>query len=143
VRQLNAVYEDRRRTWAEQPPLVNRFGLLVRGHPMLRTAPRIAARVRPPRRPSALAIHVGTSGMQIGAVLLVPIAVAVLLRPDTFVEFLVSLAAAIALGAVSQPLYERGRAVLTRRNVVWEQEMRAWRALRYCSRCDQVFTDRL
>lgn len=143
MRQLNAVYQDRERTWAEQPPLVNRFGLLVRGHPMLKSSPRVVTRVKPPRRPSAVAVYVGSSGPQVTALVGVPFGIAMLVRPDTMVDFGLSLAVALLLGVVSQPLYERGSAALARRTAEWEQAMRAWLALRYCSRCDQVFSDRV
>ena len=40
------------------------------------------------------------------------------------------------------PLFERGKAVWSKRTADWEGAMRAWRELRYCSRCDQVFVER-
>jgi len=142
VRQLDAVYQDRERSRAEQPPLVSRFGLMVRGHPRLSNVPRAALRLSPPRRPSALATIVGISGLQIGALIGVPFAVALLIRPDTFAEFLMSLIVAGLLGGFSGPLNDRAQTAWRARTAEWEKAMRAWRELRYCSRCDQVFVGR-
>jgi hypothetical protein len=142
VRQLDAVYQDRERTIAEHPPLVNRFGLLVRGHPMLRSVPRVVTRVKPPRRPSALVTHLNTSGVQVGALVGVPFGIALLARPGTVVDCALSLVVALVLGILSEPLLARGRVALARQTAEWEQAMRTWRTLRYCSRCDQVFSAR-
>ena len=73
---------------------------------------------------------------------IVPASIALLVRPDTFVGYLLSLVAALALGVVSVPLLERGKRVWAARTAEWETSMRAWRELRYCSRCDQVFVER-
>jgi hypothetical protein len=142
VRQLDAVYHDRERRRAIEPPMVNRFGLMVRGHPGLRPVPRGALRHHPPRRPSALAMSVQVGGPQVAALIGVPLGAAFLLRVDTFVEFLMSLIVATLLGAVSGPLLERARRVWAARTAEWQQAMRGWRELRYCSRCDQVFVER-
>jgi len=142
VRQLDAVYQDRERTQSEQPPLVNRFGLMVRGHPLLSNVPRGPSRLTPPRRPSALATYVGISGPRVAALIGLPVAVSVLIRPDTFAEFLLSLIVAALLGACSGPLYDRAQQAWQTRNAEWEKAMRTWRELRYCSRCDQVFVGR-
>jgi hypothetical protein len=142
VRPLDAVYQDRERRFAEHPPLVSRFGLLVRSHPGLTPVPRGALRFRPPRRPSFLATSLRVGGLQVAALAAVPVAIALLVRPGTFAEFLVSLVAALFLGAISVPLVERGKGVWARRTAEWEDAMRTWRELRYCSRCDQVFVER-
>ena len=81
-------------------------------------------------------------GPQVLALTSLPFAVALLMRPDTFAEFLLSLVVALVLGASSVPLTERGKRVWATRTAEWEQAMRAWRELRYCSRCDQVFVER-
>jgi hypothetical protein len=142
VRQLDAVYQDRERGRAEQPPLVNRFGLMVRGHPLLAGVPRIPSRLSPPRRPSALTTFIGISGPRVAALVGIPFGIALLIRPDTFAEFLLSLIVAGLLGTFSRPLSDRATVVWTQRTAEWEKAMRAWRELRYCSRCDQVFTER-
>jgi len=142
VRPLDAVYQDRERRRAEQPPLVNRFGLLVRGHPGLTPVPRGVLRHSPPRRPSVLATFMRIGGPQVLALTSLPFGVALIIRPDTFAEFLMSLVVALVLGASSVPLLERGKRVWAARTAEWEQAMRAWRELRYCSRCDHVFVER-
>jgi len=134
VRLLDVVYQDRERTHAEQPPLVNRFGLMVRGHPLLANVPRGPSRLSPPKRPSAVATYLGRSGAQLGALVGVPFALALVIRFDMFAEFLLSLVVAALLGTYSGPLYERARTAWTQRTAEWEQAMRAWRELRYCSR---------
>lgn len=142
VRPLDAVYQDRERSRAEQPPLVNRFGLMVRGHPLLTSVPRAPGRLSPPRRPSAVGTYVGISGPQVATLIGLPLGIALLVRFDTFAEFLTSLVVAVLLGAFSGPLYDRARRAWDTRTAEWEKAMRAWRELRYCSRCDQVFTER-
>ena len=142
VRQLDAVYQDRERRLGEHPPMVSRFGLIVRGHPGYAPVPRGALRFTPPRRPSVLATSVRTGGLQVALVASIPALIALLVRPDTFVGYLLSLLLALALGVVSVPLLERGKRVWAARTAEWEKSMRAWRALRYCSRCDQVFVER-
>jgi hypothetical protein len=142
VRQLDAVYHDRERRHAEQPPLVNRFGLMVRGHPLLSNIPRAAHRLSPPRRPSALATYARSGWLHAVAIVGIPATVAALVRPDTSLRFLLSLAVMALFGVVSRPLSERGGKVWDARRSEWEQAMRAWRELRYCSRCDQVFASR-
>jgi hypothetical protein len=142
VRLLNAVYQDRERRRAEQPPLVNRYGLMVRGHPGLARVAPGATRLSPPRRPSALATFMRIGGPQVAGLLGVPFGVALLIRPDTSAEFVLSLVVAALLGALSLPLGERVTRAWSARTAEWEQAMRAWRALRYCSRCDQVFLER-
>ncbi|HET6319131.1 MAG TPA: hypothetical protein VFG86_21975 [Chloroflexota bacterium] len=142
VRQLDAVYQDRERTRAEQPPLVNRFGLMVRGHPMLSNLPRVPSRLTPPRRPSAVATYIGTGGPHFAMLIGIPAVAALLIRPDTWAQFLMSLLVATLLGATSRPVSERAQKVWHKRTAEWEQAMRAWRELRYCSRCDQIFVAR-
>jgi hypothetical protein len=142
VRQLDAVYQDRERRQFEQPPLVNRFGLMVRGHPGLMPVPRGALRFSPPRRPSVVATSVRVGGLQVASVASVPLAIALLARPGTFADFLLSLVAAMVLGMVSVPLLDRGKRSWAARTAEWEKAMQAWRELRYCSRCDQVFIER-
>ena len=142
VRQFAAVYQDRERRLGEYPPMVSRFGLIVRGHPGLSPVPRGALRFTPPRRPSVLGTSLRTGGLQVAIVAIVPAVIALLVRPNTFVGFLLSLVAALALGVVSVPLLERGKRVWAARTAEWETSMRAWRELRYCSRCDQVFVER-
>jgi hypothetical protein len=142
VRQLDAVYQDRERRLGEHPPMVSRFGLIVRGHPGLSPVLRGALRFTPPRRPSVLATALRIGGLQVAAVAIVPACIALLVRPDTFVGYLLSLVVALALGVVSVPLLERGKRVWAARTAEWEKAMRAWRELRYCSRCDQVFVER-
>jgi len=142
VRQLDAVYQDRERGRADQPPLVSRFGLMVRGHPLLSGGPRVPARLSPPRRPSALTTFLGISGLQVGALIGIPFAIALLIQPDTFAEFLLSLIVAGLLGAFSRPLSDRASRARSLRTAEWEQAMRKWRELRYCSRCHQVFVER-
>jgi hypothetical protein len=142
VRQLDAVYQDRERRRADQPPLVNRFGLMVRGHPAFTPVPRAVIRYRPPRRPSVLATFMRIGGPQVTGLVCLPLGIALLVRPDTSFEFLVSLLVAALLGAVSVPLRTRGERVWAVRTAEWEKAMRAWRELRYCTRCDQVFVER-
>src|SRR5437773_8868443 len=101
VRQLDAVYQDRERRHSEQPPLVNRFGLMVRGHPLLSNVPRVPSRLTPPRRPSALGTYVGISGPRVAALIGLPLAVSVLTRPDPSLEFLLSLTLASLPAACS------------------------------------------
>jgi hypothetical protein len=143
VRLLDAVYQDHERVRAEQPPLVNRFGLMVRGHPLLTSVPRGApSRLSRPRRPSVVATYVGIGGPQVAILIGLPFAVALLVRFDTFAEFVLSLLVATLLGVFSRPLFDRAQAAWDARTAEWEKAMRAWRELRYCSRCDQVFVGR-
>jgi hypothetical protein len=81
-------------------------------------------------------------GPQVAGLIGLPFGIALLVRPDTYFEFLVSLLVAVMLGAVSVPLRVRGERVWAQRTAEWEKAMRAWRELRYCSRCDQVFVER-
>ena len=104
--------------------------------------PRGVLRFTPPRRPSVLATSLRIGGLQVAAVAIVPLCIALLVRPNTFVGYLLSLVVALVLGMVSVPLLERGRRVWAARTAEWEKAMRAWRQLRYCSRCDQVFVER-
>jgi hypothetical protein len=142
VRQLDAVYQDRERRLGEHPPIVSRFGLIVRGHPGWAPVPRGALRYTRPRRPSVLGTSLRTGGLQVAAVVVVTAIIALEARPSTFVGFLMSLVAALLLGVMSVPLLERGQRLWAARTAEWEKAMRAWRNLRYCSRCDQVFVER-
>jgi hypothetical protein len=133
------MYQDRRRHLPE-PPLVTRYGLMMRGAALLVAMPRAPARVPPPRRPSLVAAYVGLSGVQVPlAMLAVLLGVALVVHAGIIVVFGSSLGAAFLAGLLGEPLRRRGDARWARRTAEWHAAMRAWRNLRYCSRCDHVF----
>jgi hypothetical protein len=139
VRQLHAMYQDRRRHMPE-PPLVTRYGLMMRGAALLVAMPRVPARVPPPRRPSVVSAYIGLQGLQVPlALAALLLAVAGLVEAGTMVAFGASLVVAFLAGLIGGPLHRRGQRTWATRSAEWEQAMRAWRALRYCSRCDHVF----
>ncbi len=142
VRLLDAVYQDRELRRADMPPMVSRFGIVLRSHPLHTSIPRAAARMRPPRRPSAVATYIGMNGAQVATLIGIPFAFALLIRLDRTAEFLLSLIIAGVLGAWSGPLSERAQKAWRARTAEFEQAMRHWRGLRYCSRCDQIFVAR-
>jgi hypothetical protein len=144
VRPLHVVYHDRNRRRAEYFPIVNRFGMILRGPALLASGPRYPSRMSPPpRRPSVLVTYVGIAGWQGALALLGLIVGLILLTPaGAFAEFLGTISVALVLGWFSLPLSERGKRIWGQRHAAWEQAMSEWQALRYCSRCDQVFTQR-
>ena len=146
MRPLHVVYHDRHRRRAEYFPLVNRFGMMLRGPVLMASVPRYPGypgRVAPPRRPSVLAAYVGIAGWQGGLALLGLAIGLVLLTPaGPFAEFLGTLGVALVIGWFSVPLSDRGKRIWSKRWAAWEQAMQDWQALRYCSRCDQVFVQR-
>jgi hypothetical protein len=143
VRPLHVVYHDRHRRRAEYFPVVSRFGMMLRGPAVLASVPRYPSRMSPPRRPSVLVAYLGLAGWQTVLALFGVAAMLIMLTPaGPFAEFLASLVVALLFGWFSLPLSERARQVWSVRNAAWEQAMSEWQALRYCSRCDQVFPAR-
>lgn len=55
------------------------------------------------------------------------------------VAFGASLGVAFLAGLFGEPLRRAGERRWARRTAEWEHAMRAWRALRYCNRCDHLF----
>jgi purine-cytosine permease-like protein len=140
VRPLHVVYHDRHRRRAEYFPLVNRFGMILRGPALLASVPRYPGRLAPPRRPSVVAAYIALAGWPGGLALLGLAAGLILLTPvGPFAEFVGSLGVALVAGWLSVPLSERAQKIWSVRHAAWEQAMNEWQALRYCSRCDQVF----
>jgi hypothetical protein len=139
VRQLPALYADRARTRAE-PPIVTRYGLIMRGAALLATVPRYGYRVPPPQRPSMVGAYVGLSGLQVPlAALALLLGAVALVEAGPMVELGVSLAIAFLAGLVGDPLRERGARRWAQQTAAWEHAMQVWRGLRYCTRCDQIF----
>jgi hypothetical protein len=133
------MYQDRRRHVPETP-LVTRYGLMMRGAALLVAMPRTPARVAPPRRPSVVAAYVGLQGVQIPlAVVALLLAIVLVVHAGMSIAFGSSLGVAFMAGLLGEPLRRRGDRRWAKRTAEWHADMRAWRALRYCSRCDHVF----
>jgi hypothetical protein len=133
------MYQDRRRH-VHEPPLVTRYGLMMRGAALLVAMPRSPARLPPPRRPSLVGAYIGLHGLQVPlALAALLLAFAALIEAGLVVTFDASLALALLAGFVAEPIRRRGARTWARRSAEWERAMRHWRGLRYCSRCDHVF----
>ncbi|MBV9546756.1 MAG: hypothetical protein JOY61_20505 [Chloroflexi bacterium] len=139
VRQLHAIYQDRRRHMPE-PPLVTRYGLMMRGAALLMTMPRTPARVPPPRRPSLFGAYIGLHGFQVPlALTALLLAFGALIETSVALTFEVTTAVAFFAGLLGEPLHRRGKQRWNARLAEWDKAMQAWRGLRYCSRCDHLF----
>jgi hypothetical protein len=138
VRSLHAVYYDRRRRRREQLPLINRYGILLRGAALLMAMPGNPGGLRPPHRPSRLAAYFGFGPLELTAGLVGLGLVAVMLAHSGALELPAALALGLALGTLGSARYERGDQVWATRSDEWERAMQAWRDLRYCVRCNQV-----
>jgi hypothetical protein len=133
------MYQDRRRHVVE-PPLVTRYGLMMRGAALLMAMPRSPARLPPPRRPSLVGAYIGLEGFQIPlATVALLLGLALVVHAGIVVTFGISVAVALLAGLLGEPLRQRGERRWARRTSEWHAAMRAWRGLRYCSRCDHVF----
>lgn len=123
-----------------EPPLVTRYGLMMRGAALLVAMPRLPARVPPPRRPSLIGAYLGIEGFQVPlAAAAVLLALGAVVEAGIVADFIASVAVAFLAGLLGEPLRRRGERTWSKRMADWEQAMRAWRSLRYCSRCDHVF----
>ena len=139
VRRLHVLDHERRR-YRTEPPLVTRYGLMVRGAALLAAVPRSQTRVPPPRRPSLVGAYLGVHGLQVPLlVAALGLGLALLAEATIVLQFGVSVTLAFLAGLLGGPLQRRGARIWNQRNLEWEQAMTAWRSLRYCSRCDHVF----
>lgn len=139
VCQLQALHADRMRTRVE-PPIVTRYGLIMRGAALLATVPRYGYRVPPPQRPSVFGAYVGLSGLQVPlAALALALGTVVLFEAGPVIDLAVSVSLAFLAGLLGEPLRERGARRWAQQTARWENAMQVWRGLRYCTRCDQIF----
>jgi hypothetical protein len=123
-----------------EPPLVTRYGVMMRGAALLVAMPRTPARLPPPPRPSLFGAYIGLHGLQVplASVALV-LALGAIMESGIVLFFAITVGVAFLIGLLGEPLRRRGRRTWQARMVEWERAMQTWRALRYCSRCDHLF----